>query len=228
MNAVVVQADNRLELDYLALSRGANQKQCRRLGYEYVFVDMNVLKYSMRFMHPATAKIHVVRDILKQRRSDAKVVVFLDTDAWIQNGTRLHAMIEALLANEQKHGCFSRDPYSKGNTYVNSGSFILKNNPFTRCMYKDLVRDLETNPAYAFRWPFDQHYVSEFVFKNKDRFEIYAPDVLNTPQGKILRHNWLKNQDMYDDLKRILQYDSGGHEESDVEVNLDDRPFPNG
>lgn len=222
---LVVQADNRLELDYLVLSRDANQLQCRRLGYDYAFVDMNDLKYSTLFVHPATAKIHVVRDMLRQRR-DARVIVFLDTDAWIQNGRALSAMIDSLVANEQKHGLFSRDPYEKGNTYVNSGSFVLKNDKFTRYMYRELVRTLEANPTYAFKWPYDQYYVSNFVYDHKERFEIYAPDVLNTPRGKVLRHNWLKDRDMFDDLKR-LQNDRTNDDDRDVELTLDDRPFPN-
>jgi hypothetical protein len=221
---LVVQADNRLTLDYLALSRGANQLQCRRLGYDYAFVDMNDLKYSTLFVHPATAKIHIVRDMLQQRR-DARVIVFLDTDAWIQNGRVLNSMIESLQANEQKHGLFSRDPYMKGNTYVNSGSFVLKNDKYTRCMYRELVRTLEANPAHTFKWPFDQYYVSNFVFDHKEWFEIYAPDVLNTPHGKVLRHNWLKNEDMIEDLKRLLN--DRTNDDIDVELTLDDRPFPN-
>lgn len=222
-SVLVVQADNRLEMDYLALSRSVNQRQARRNGYDYAFVDMNDLRYSRLFMHPATAKIHVVRDILKERE-DTKVIVFLDTDAWIQNARGLHELIQSLEANERKHGCFSRDPYLKRNTYVNSGSFVIKNDAFIRCMYEDLVRSIESNPAYLYKWPYDQYYVSNFVYENREHFDIYVPDALNTPTGKVLRHNWFKNRDMFDDLKR-LEYDRSIEES--VHCELDDRPFPN-
>jgi hypothetical protein len=62
------------------------------------------------------------------------------------------------------------------------------------------MKDLYSNGNYHNRWPFDQYYISNYVFENKTKFTIFIPDVLNTPIGKVLRHNWRKNQKMYDDL----------------------------
>jgi hypothetical protein len=56
----------------------------------------------------------------------------LDSDAWIQNGYWLNDIINNLINNYEKHGCFSRDPYIKINTFINSGSFIIKNNDFIK------------------------------------------------------------------------------------------------
>jgi hypothetical protein len=51
------------------------------------------------------------------------------------------------------------------------------------------------------------NYISNYVFDNKSHFNIFVPDVLNTPIGKVLRHNWLKNEKMYSDMNNILQTD---------------------
>jgi hypothetical protein len=51
----------------------------------------------------------------------------------------------------------------------------------------------------------DQYYISNFVLKNKDDFIIFVPEVLNTPFGKILRHNWCKkSKKLFDDLNNII------------------------
>lgn len=71
-------------------------------------------------------------------------------------------------------------------------------------MYANLICDLYKNADYHNKWPFDQYYISKFVFENKEKFVVFVPDVLNTPLGKVLRHNWLKNQKMYDDLKNLM------------------------
>ena len=112
----------------------------------------------------------------------------------------MNNIINNLINNDKKQGCFSRDPYLKRNTFINSGSFIIKNNDFTKQMYNILIKDLSTNNNYHNSWPYDQYYISKYIFENKDNFVIFIPDILNTPLGKVLRHNWLKNKKMYDDL----------------------------
>ena len=112
----------------------------------------------------------------------------------------MNYIINNLKNNNEKQGCFSRDPYVKHNTFINSGSFIIKNNDFTKQMYSILIQDLNNNSSYHNKWPYDQYYISKYVFENKYNFVIFNPDILNTPIGKVLRHNWLKNQKMYDDL----------------------------
>ena len=153
-------------------------------------------------IHPATKKINIVNDFLQNTKYD--ILVFLDSDAWIQNGYWLNEIINNLINNEKKQGCFSRDPYVMKNTFINSGSFILKNNDFIKEMYKNIIIDLHNNNKYHNIWPYDQYYISKYIFKNKVQFNIFIPDVLNTPIGKVLRHNWLKNKKMYNDLKNLL------------------------
>jgi hypothetical protein len=67
-------------------------------------------------------------------------------------------------------------------------------------MYNICIKELENNNSFHNNWPYDQYYISKYVFENKENFTIFIPDILNTPIGKVLRHNWLKNQKMYDDL----------------------------
>ena len=71
-------------------------------------------------------------------------------------------------------------------------------------MYKNIINDLYSNVNYHNNWPFDQYYISKYIFENKENFVIFVPDILNTPIGKVLRHNWLKNQQMYDDLNKLI------------------------
>jgi hypothetical protein len=198
----VLQTDNRPSLNYLLKTQEVNKKFCEILGYDYLFLELDNSKYGN--IHPATKKIHLVNDFLLNTTCD--ILVFLDSDAWIQNGYWLNDIINNLINNYEKQGCFSRDPYVKKNTFINSGSFIIKNNDFTKQMYNICFKELENNNSFHNNWPYDQYYISKYVFENKDNFVIFIPDILNTPIGKVLRHNWLKNQKMYDDL-RILNSD---------------------
>lgn len=195
----VLQTDNRPLLDYLLKTQEVNKKFCDTLKYDYVFLKINNNRNTN--LHPATKKIYVVNDTLQNTKYD--ILVFLDSDAWIQNGYWLNDVINNLINNEEKQGCFSRDPYIKKNTFINSGSFIIKNNDFTKQMYKNIICDLRNNANYHNSWPFDQYYISKYVFENKEKFIIFNPDILNTPIGKVLRHNWCKNKKMYDDLSKL-------------------------
>ena len=107
------------------------------------------------------------------------------------------------MQDENKHGCFSRDPYVKKNTFINSGSFIIKNNEYTKSMYSNIIRELYENRTYHNVWPWDQYYISKYIFENREKFTIFVPDILNTPVGKVIRHNWLKNWKMYNDLSEL-------------------------
>lgn len=49
-------------------------------------------------------KIHVVNDFLQNTEYD--ILVFLDSDAWIKNGNWLSELLDNLINNENKHGCF--------------------------------------------------------------------------------------------------------------------------
>lgn len=212
MNVCVLQADNRPTLDYLLKTQKVNKKFCDLLGYTYLFVDLNTIPSNL---HPATKKIILVNNMLQ---SNVDVLVFLDSDAWIQNGYWLHEIIHT----NEKHGCFSRDPYLKKNTFINSGSFILKNNNFTKAMYKSILADLYKNDKHHHVWPYDQYYISKYVFENKEHFTIFVPDILNTPNGKVLRHNWDKNEKMYQDLKAI-KFEKGVWSDA----AYDEKVFPN-
>ena len=196
----VLQADNRPSLNYLLKTQEINKKYCDILQYEYLFLELDNNKYGN--IHPATKKIQIVNDFLQN--TNYGILVFLDSDAWIQNGYWLNNIINNLINNEEKQGCFSRDPYVAKNTFINSGSFIIKNNDFTKKMYNTIISDLVNNHDYHNNWPYDQYYISNYIFENKDSFNIFVPDILNTPIGKILRHNWLKNQTMYNDLDKLL------------------------
>jgi hypothetical protein len=227
VKVIVLQTDNRPSLNYLLETQKVNKKICNILEYEYLFLELDNNKYGN--IHPATKKIHVVNDLLQNTKCD--ILVFLDSDAWIQNGYWLNDIINNLINNDKKHGCFSRDPYLKKNTFINSGSFIIKNNNYTKQMYNNLIIDLYNNNSFHNSWPYDQYYISQYIFENKDNFIIFIPDILNTPLGKVLRHNWLKNKKMYDDLNALYHdinndicFNKTFFNEKDY---YDDKTFPN-
>lgn len=195
----VLQTDNRPTLNYLLKTQEINKKFCNIFRFNYLFIELNNAKYGN--LHPATKKIYIVNEFLQNTKCD--LLVFLDSDAWIQDGLWLSTVIKNLMDSPTKQGAFSRDPYLKNNTYINSGSFVLKVNDLTRQMYSMVIRHLQNNREYHNKWPFDQYYISDFVFRNKDNFVIFVPDVLNTPQGKVLRHNWGKDKKMYTDLAEL-------------------------
>jgi hypothetical protein len=200
----VLQTDNRPSLNYLLKSQKVNKKFCEILKYEYLFLELDNNKYGD--IHPATKKIYIINDFLEN--TNYEVLVFLDSDAWIQDGCYLNQIIINLINNKEKQGCFSRDYYTISNTFINSGSFIIKNNDYTKQMFKNIIQDLCSNNDYHHKWPFDQYYISKYIFENKENFVIFVPDILNTPTGKILRHNWWKNQQMHDDLDKLIKLKS--------------------
>jgi hypothetical protein len=171
-------------------------------------------------MHPAAAKIFIVNEYLQSTTDD--VLVFLDTDAWVQNTKYLHKIVMKLWKTPDKHGCFSRDTYIKKNTYINSGAFVIKVNDYTKNMYKKIASSFSENPYFHRNWPFDQHFISSYIFENRKDFMIFQPEIFNTPVGIVLRHNWNKDKKMYDDLYDILHSNT-----YDMENALDKHEYPN-
>jgi len=220
----VLQADNRPTLDYLLLTKSVNVKWSDFLCSRYEFIEIDNNKYGN--IHPATKKIYIVNEFLQNSTDD--ILVFLDSDAWIQNGIQLRNIVDNLVNDPNKHGCFSRDPYFIKNTFINSGSFIIKNNEYTKKMYNEIITVFVNDDSYVNKWPWDQFYISNYVFENKDYFNIFVPHILNTPIGEVLRHNWLRNQKMINDLNKLVEM----HVITDFtpfefDKNYDKEDFPN-
>jgi hypothetical protein len=221
----ILQTDNRPIGGYLILTQNVNKKISDYLGYKYVYIPMNSNAHPT--MHPATQKIYIVNEFLQQ--TDGDILVFLDSDAWVQNANYLKDIINNLISDENKQGAFSRDPYIVGQTFINSGSFILRVNNFTKNMYSEIIQNVQNDPSHHKSWPYDQYYISNYVFNNKKSFNIFTPPILNTPQGEVLRHNWYKGPQMYEDLKTILQNPLPAISENtfEFENNYDTELFPN-
>jgi hypothetical protein len=168
------------------------------------------------------AKIYLLFDFLQTCQTD--FIIFLDSDAWIQEKYYLHDLINKL-NNSNFNGAFSRDPYVKQATFINSGSFILKVNDYVKNMYKNITHEyqLANNVNYSNNENFildkndtndhhkkvfgDQYFISYYAFINKQNFLIFKPTVLNTPDGIILRHHWWKHIKLYSDANDILKDD---------------------
>lgn len=220
MKVRIIQTDNRPLMYYLELTKKVNEYVAEKLSYNYSFIKVPD-NYTSR-MHPAAAKILVVNDYLQSSTDD--ILIFLDTDAWINHTKHLDHIVRELFKNQEKHGCYSRDTYVKKNTYINSGAFVLKVNAYTRNMYNILVNELSVNSKHHTEWPFDQYYISNFVYKNRNDFIIYKPEVFNTPVGIVIKHNWNKNEKMYVDL-----HETANEQEysNSPKAFIDDDVFPN-
>lgn len=227
----ILQTDNRTHVPYVRLSQQVNKKACDLLGYSYHFQPLVIPEeHGPAGMHPACAKIKIVHDFMRRECTKGDVVVFLDSDAWVHNPGWLHDVICALRGDPTKHGCFSRDPYESHNTYINSGSFVLKVTDFTLDMYEHIERvKMAENTHYYNHWPFDQHYISEFVHNERHRFIVFKPEVMNTPDGAVIKHNWFKNHQMYSDLQSILATSSfpSSDRAFNISNNLDSAAYPN-
>jgi len=149
-NVLILQTDNRTDVDFIGLSKLYNSKvttfmqnnsetifkSSKNINYRYEFFPLEAKHYEN--MHPAMGKIGFLDELLNTITDD--IIVFLDSDAWINEPFHLQELIERLIdAGPDIHGCFSRDPYVSKNTYVNSGSFVLKVDDFTRDMYKQII-----------------------------------------------------------------------------------------
>jgi uncharacterized protein YueI len=223
----VLQSDNRPSLEYLLKSKAVNTMFCNCLGYDYIFLQMDDSK---SHMDPRTKKIFIVNNFLQQS-TEYDILIFLDSDAWIQNGHFLNIIINNLMNDENKNGCFSRDISVIHHTFINSGAFILKINDFVREMYRNLETEVYQNITYHNLWPHDQYYISKYVFENKEQFMIFSVEIMNTPVGIVLRHNWAKDIRMYDDLNKLLTLDENNlmnySIKFDVQKHYDDTIFPN-
>lgn len=244
----IYQTDNRQQPQYpyefIPANIQGNRRVCQIMGWHHEFRIMKPEYYA--HSHPATGKIFMVRDFLvemleKQRVKQVgtessvtkrpTIMVFLDTDAWVQNPARLQALVTEMV-RDGKQGAFSRDPYLKKNTFVNSGSFILTVNKTAVEMYNAIIKKINLDPQYQNNWPWDQVYVSGFVWENKDQFFIFKPDVLNTPFGAILRHNWHKTSRKIRDEIFALCYLPVVHSKEEgavgiMEGDLDAAVYPN-
>lgn len=229
---IVTQIDTRNNIKYLNLTKSWNQSALELIqtnqsknSYSYSFIKMKKKYYSN--MHPSMGKINFLNELLHTTPND--VVVFLDSDAWINEPTHLQELIQILVENQNIHGCFSRDPYLQKNDYINSGSFILKVNKFNKKIYQKIIFYTKIDDSHHNFWSYDQYYISKIIYDNRENFMVFKPEVLNTPSGKILRHNWLKDKKMYDELYKLLDVSNeyATPEPFDFDKEIDQNFWPN-
>jgi hypothetical protein len=227
----VLQTDNRSFLTYVQMTQQVNKKMCeylqnKSLNYNHRYIELEP-RY-VEHMHATTSKIFFVNDYLQDPNNKDDILIFLDTDAWIHNPNHVNDIIKHLINDDSKQGCFSRDPYKDKNTYINSGSFIIKVNEYTKKMYKEIIENLKNDNSYVYKFPHDQYYISNYVYEHRNEFMIFVPNIINTPQGMVIKHNWQKNQTMFHELGHILRNNNIIDEYVfDVDKHLDDAPFPN-
>lgn len=186
-NVAVVQCDTRSpeEVEWIAQTCDVNRHHAESLGWSYSFIPYQIPDDSW---NPRAYKLHVFNDFLTTH-THHDLVVFLDSDAWISNPDMLVNLItEKLIHNIQ--GIFSRDPYPPVyNTYLNTGGYIIKNNDYTRSMFSELAEKILTSRFKNISF-FDQNLISEYVLTHRQDFFICKYDILNSPEGKIISHQW--------------------------------------
>lgn len=227
-NITVAQIDSRPISDYLQATHSVNVTVCNHFHYQYIFTNLQKYDFLNNTDNLCIVRFFTLKDLLFKLPED-HILVYLDSDAWIQNGKWLGDIIEFLNQNKNKHGCFSRDPALKKNVYINAGGFIIKNNSFIRQMFKSISNEILHNidkQRYRTNWPFDQFFISEFVYNNKEDFIIFAHDVLNTPIGSIIRHNWWKDDLLYKDTQSILTFYNTDNS-FNILGSLDTKDYPN-
>lgn len=239
---LVIQSETRTDAPYLTLTQRSllekaipylNSKMAtHKQYYHYQFIHMKPHTYKNR--HPAAGKLFLFREILENEYGEYDVLLFLDSDAWINNADYLIQTVQHLIDNKEKHGCFSRDPCKIENTYINSGSFLLKIDDYNRKMIHHVFTEFykEDEKKYHTHWPYDQYYISKYIFENKDAYMVFRAEIMNTPFGLVLRHNWWKDNRMYIDLYNILEnsfdYRQRANEPTLIfENELDRTDFPN-
>jgi hypothetical protein len=200
-------SNNKLHL----LNKEVNELQSEKLNINYRFE-----KFSSE--NPFVDKIKVLYNFMILHKNDIKIIIFLDSlDAYIYNSEKLLELLQTF-EDSDANGVFSRDPnkeevmvygekykksIEKEQTFVNSGSFIIKNNEYVRNMYTELLKEVKLNNKYVYVWPYDQYYISKYVARHKENFCILKFDEINSPDGKIIRHNWWKNNDLQLDLEYL-------------------------
>lgn len=92
-------------------------------------------------------------------------------------------------------------------------------------MYSLLERQLREKTVNY--WPYDQLYISAYVFENKEHFLIYKPDIVNTPIGQIIRHSWIKDFSTCYIKEQQEQEQEKEHDHFDLVDYIDEKPFPN-
>lgn len=225
MVVYVYQTDNRPDLDYLKKTMEVNKYYSKMNDYVYIFEEMKVegdfptnTDYLEGKFPPALYKIMMVNKFLSTNTFEENdILIFLDSDAWIFNPVMLEKLLNSFPLSKQ--GIFSRDPYVKKNTYINSGSFIIRINEYTKNMYSFLEKKTRERPRLG--WPWDQVAISDYIFENKEDFIIYEPDILNTPIGLVLRHHWIKK------FQTCKCEEQSLHETFDLTEYIDKEPFPN-
>ena len=228
MKICILQTDDRTNLNYLKLSMAVNKIACEKLSNEFDISYKFILNTTDEVnVHGATRKILTLLNFMNSNK-DIDIIIFLDTDAWVQDKNNLSQLLYHLDGNLDIHGMFSRDPYYDINTYINSGSFIIRNNSFTRGLWAEMKEYMLSDNRFHNEWPYDQWYISEIIYRNRNNFLIFNPEVLNTPNGSTLRHNWYKNQRLYTDIDNLIKSNCDGEiKRLDIKALLDTEPFPN-
>ena len=237
-----IQYDNRNleENSVFRLNLNVNSLQCKKINVAHYFFHF---KPDNPKVSPVLYKTHVVREFMEKFKNEYDVIVNLDViDAFIYDAHKLKQLIDNLMKSE-RYGMFSRDPNNhevpkelyrdfnhhetKEQTYINTGSYIIKNTEETRNFMDEVINLTRENSTYYNRWPYDQYYLSKSIYNNRFKFYVFKCTILNTPYGEILRHNWCKNQKLINDMMGVMEGNALSIEDVNLEELVSTAPYIN-
>ena len=76
------------------------------------------------------------------------------------------------------------------------------------------------------------YYISEWVYENKEDFYIFIPQILNTPRGVVIKHDWRQERKSLEQtvlrrFKEIIEHEINPGDSFDYSKHLDSCEYPN-
>ena len=93
--SILLQFDNRTDIDFIKKNQEINQLACKEANIDYQFLDLNTkYTYQQNVVGSTIEKLFIISDFIQKSSHD--ILIFLDSDAWIQNPSALLDLIQKL------------------------------------------------------------------------------------------------------------------------------------
>lgn len=207
------------------LSAILNAYQCRKLGWEYTFVEGR----APGGRHPSWMKVRHALDTFDARQP-GEVTLVLDSDAWIRDPEALAACVDGHLA---QHRVFlaagepdCEQTRSTAAHHMNGGFLCYLPDPRVKEFLQAVWDAPEaSHPHLANEWPYEQGalglaYEAD-VAGCREWLAVEPENTLNTPAGALVTHCWYKDLVqglVLDDILTTLAQDALGLQRPTTEL----------
>jgi hypothetical protein len=176
------------KLDFWSVASLINEYKCDELGWNYIWH-----KTEQNERHVTWNKVKGLTEILLN--TDERIILFLDSDAWIRDQLRLREIIREFEMGYAKL-LFAHEPEIRYNTKVSTGCIAMKNDREVADFWKRVWEEPTINTKfhqYLYEWCHEQRIVDEILSRNSFKnVTIFPADILNSPCGSVVRHCWWK------------------------------------